>query len=96
MGTQVETVTRTTGILNPGEVFRTLAGRIEDLQTTTEGGEVGEACLHQDHLQLTIAKTQGDLHVEGHKHRSCTGHQDAGGDLLSTIARKRYIENNRM
>ena len=75
---------------------QTVAGKAENLQTTTWEERAGEVHLRQDHLQLTIATTQGDLRAEGRKHQSCTGHQDTGGDPLSMIAKKKYIENNRM
>ena len=76
---------------------QTVAGKAENLQTTTTWEErAGEVHLRQDHLQPTIATTQGDLRAEGRKHQSCTGHPDTGGDPLSMIAKKKFIENNRM
>ena len=84
-----------TGIRTPGAGTQAAMGPTEDRRTTKDG-EVEEVHLHQGHLQHTTARTQGDLRAEGRRLRTCTGRQDAGGDLPSTIAKKKYIENNQM
>ena len=84
-----------TGTRTPGAGTQVAMGPTEDHQTIQDG-EVEEVHPHQGHLQHTIARTQGDLRAEDRRPRSCTGRQDAGGDLPSTIAKKKYIENNQM
>ena len=97
LGTRVGAATQRVRIPNQDGGTQTVAGKAENLQTTTTWEErAGEVHLRQDHLQPTIATTQGDLRTEGRKHQSCTGHPDTGGDPLSMIAKKKYIENNRM
>ena len=84
-----------TGIRTPGAGTQVAMGPTEDHQTIQDG-EVEEVHLHQGHLQHMTARTQGDLRVEGHRLRSCTDPPDAGGDPPSMIAKRKYIENNRM